>query len=184
MKPRLTKALLTAAFIFLPVALPARTAGEGDVYWGMVNSPKGFGASVDYPHKSRGFNTVSAYFDIYGIVPLKASTPGFRMSFLHNLALKEGSLGEEGAAYCIYAGMGAMAGYLTENNLYNGLASGLTGDFGVRFTFPSSFAVSVYLQGDLAVHMRMENGLKMAMYHNGFYRTWMPILCISYNFGK
>ena len=182
MKPRLTKALIIAALIFLPTALPARTAGEGDVYWGMVHSFKGFGASVDYPHKSRGFNTVSAYFDIYGIVTLRASTPGLRVSFLHNLALKEGSLGDQGAAYCLFAGMGAMAGYLTENNMYNGVATGLTGDAGVRFTFPSSFALSVYLQGDLAVHLRMEDGLTMTMYHNGFYRAWIPMLSISYNF--
>ena len=182
MKPNLTKALISAALFFLPLSLPARPAGEGDLYWGMVHSPKGFGASVEYPHKSRGFNVVSAYFDVYGIPSLRTSTPGLRVSFLHNLELAQGSLKDGDATWSLYAGMGAMTGYLTERNLQNGLAAGLTGDFGVRFLFPSSFAVSLYLQGDLAVHLKMDDGLTMTVYKNGLYRAWMPVLCISYNF--
>ena len=182
MKPELTKALITAALFFLPIALPARPAGEGDSYWGTVHSLKGFGASLEYPHKSRGFNVITAYFDIYGIPSLKTSTPGFRVSFLHNLDLVQGSLKDGDATWSLYAGMGAMAGYLTENNLRNGLATGLTGDVGVRFLFPSSFAVSLYFQGDLAVHLKMDQGLTMTTYRNGLYRAWIPILCISYNF--
>lgn len=182
MKPELTKALITAALFFLPVLLPARPAGEGDQYWGTVHSLKGFGASYEYPHKSRGVNVVTAYFDLYGIPSLKTSTPGFRLSFLHNLDLAQGSLRDGDATWNLYAGMGAMAGYLTENNLRNGLATGLTGDFGIRFIFPSSFAVSVYLQGDLAAHLKMDDGLTMTMYKNGLYRAWMPMLGISYKF--
>ena len=182
MKPYMTRALVIVAFIFLPMSLPARPAGEGDVYWGTIHSPKGFGAFADFVWPGRGFNSFGVYADIYGISSLKASVPGVRFSFLHNVVLKQGSLGDDGATYSLFGGPGVMAGYLLDRDMRQGIAAGLTGDIGVRFDFPSSFAVSIFLQGDLALHMKIHSQTTVALYQNGLYQAWIPVLSISYNF--
>lgn len=178
----MTKALVIAAFIFLPLSLPARPAGEGDVYWGTIHSPKGFGAFADVVWPGHGFNSFGVYADIYGISSLKASVPGVRFSFLHNVVLKQGSLGDEGATYSIFAGPGVMVGYLLDRDIRIGAAAGITGDIGVRFDFPSSFGVGVFFQGDLALHMKMGQQTTISLYKNGLYQAWIPVLSISYNF--
>ena len=185
MKPDLTKALVIVALLFLPLSLPARPAGEGDVYWGTIHSPKGFGAYVDVLWPGHGFNSFGVYADIYGISSLKASVPGIRFSFLHNVVLKQGSLGDEGATYSLFAGPGLMAGYLLDRDIRIGLAAGLTGDAGIRFDFPSSFAVSIFLQGDVALHLKreqIESNPTLSLYKNGLYQAWVPVLSISYHF--
>lgn len=173
---------MIAAFIFLPLSLPARPAGEGDVYWGTIHSPKGFGAFADVVWPGHGFNSFGVYADIYGISSLKASVPGVRFSFLHNVVLKQGSLGDEGATYSIFAGPGVMVGYLLDRDIRIGAAAGITGDIGVRFDFPSSFGVGVFFQGDLALHMKMGQQTTISLYKNGLYQAWIPVLSISYNF--
>ena len=182
MKPYLTKALVIAAFIFLPLSLPARPAGEGDAYWGTIHSPKGFGAFADFVWEGHGFNSFGVYADIYGISSLKASVPGVRFSFLHNVVLKQGRLGNGEASYSIFAGPGVMAGYLLDRDMRIGVAAGLTGDIGVRFDFPSSFAVGVFLQGDLALHLKLNSQTTVSLYQNGLYQAWIPVVSISYNF--
>ena len=182
MKPDMTKALVIAALLFLPLSLPARPAGEGDFYLGTTHSPKGFGVYADFLWPGRGFNSFGVSADIYGISSLKASVPGVRFSFLHNVVLKQGSLGDGDASYSIFAGPGLMAGYLLDRDMREGIAAGLTGAGGVRFDFPSSFAVSIFLQGDLALHMKIKPKTTLAMYQNGLYQSWMPILSISYRF--
>ena len=178
----MTKALVIAAFIFLPLSLPARPAGEGDVYWGTIHSPKGFGAFADVVWPGHGFNSFGVYADIYGISSLKASVPGVRFSFLHNVVLKQGSLGDDGATYSLFAGPGVMVGYLLDRDIRVGVAAGITGDVGVRFDFPSSFGVGVFFQGDLALHMKMGQQTTVSLYKNGMYQAWIPVLSISYNF--
>ena len=182
MKPYLTKALVIAAFIFLPLSLPARPAGEGDAYWGTIHSPKGFGAFADFVWEGHGFNSFGVYADIYGISSLKASVPGVRFSLLHNVVLKQGSLGDGEASYSIFAGPGVMAGYLLDRDMRIGVAAGLTGDIGVRFDFPSSFAVGVFLQGDLALHLKLNSQTTVSLYQNGLYQAWIPVVSFSYNF--
>ena len=182
MKPDLTKALVIVALLFLPLSLPARPAGEGDVYWGTIHSPKGFGVYADFLWPGHGFNSFGMYADIYGISSLKASVPGIRFSFLHNVVLKQGSLGDGGASYSLFAGPGVMVGYLLDRDIRVGLAGGLTGDAGVRFDFPSSFAVSVFLQADLALHMKASTQTTVSLYQNGLYQAWIPVLSISCRF--
>ena len=182
MKPELTKALAIVALLFLPLSLPAHPAGEGDVSWGTIHSPKGFGVFKDTIWPGHGFNSFGIYADIYGISSLKASVPGIRFSFLHNVVLQQGSLGDEDATYSIFAGPGVMVGYLLDRDMRVGVAAGLTGAGGVRFDFPSSFAVSIMLQGDLALHLKMNDKTSLGFYQNGLYQIWMPVLCISYRF--
>ena len=185
MKPDLTKALVIAALLFLPLSLPARPAGEGDVYWGTTHSAKGFGVYADFLWRGSGFNSFGVYADIYGISSLKASVPGVRFSFLHNVVLKQGSLGEDGATYSYFMGPGVMAGYLMDRDIKLGFAAGLTGAAGVRFDFPSSFAVCIFLQGDVALHLKreqLESHPTLSLYKNGLYQAWMPVLSISYHF--
>ena len=182
MKPDLTKALALVALILLPLSLPARPAGEGDVYWGSIHSPKGFGVYADTVWPGRGFNSFGVYADIYGIASLKASVPGIRFSFLHNVVLGQGSLAQGDVTYSIFAGPGLMAGYLLDNDMRLGIAAGLSGDAGVRFDFPSSFSVSVFLQGDLALHLKLSGHTTLSMYKNGLYQAWIPMLSISYHF--
>ena len=180
MRPYLNRALVIAAFLFLHLSMSARPAGEKDVYWGTLHSPKGFGAFADFVWQGSGFNSFGVYADIYGIASLKASVPGIRFSFLHNVVLKQGSLGDGDASYSIFAGPGLMAGYLLDKDMRLGIAAGLTGDLGVRFDFPSSFAVGIFLQGDLALHMKLHSQTTLSMYQNGLYQAWIPMLSISY----
>ena len=119
---------------------------------------------------------------VYGISSLKASVPGIRFSFLHNVVLKQGSMGEGEVSYSIFAGPGVMAGYVLDRDMRQGIAVGLTGDMGVRFDFPSSFAVGIFLQGDLALHMKIHSQTTVSLYQNGLYQAWIPVLSISYNF--
>ena len=182
MRPSTIRALVIAAFLFLPMSLPARTAGERDVYWGTIHSPKGFGAFADFVWPGHGFNSFGMYADIYGISSLKASVPGIRFSFLHNVVLKQGSIGDGDATYSLFAGPGVMAGYVLDRDMRQGVAAGLTGDIGVRFDFPSSFAVGIFLQGDLALHMKIHSQTTLSLYQNGLYQAWIPVLSISYNF--
>ncbi|MBR3284645.1 MAG: hypothetical protein IKI70_00010 [Bacteroidales bacterium] len=182
MKPDLTKALVMAALLFMPLSLSARPTGEGDVYWGTIHSPKGFGVFADFLWTGRGFNSFGFYADIYGISSLKASVPGIRFSFLHNVVLKQGSLGEGDATYSLFAGPGLMAGYVMDRDVRQGFAAGVSGDAGVRFDFPSSFAVCIFLQADLALHMKMHSQTTLSLYQNGLYQAWMPVLSISYRF--
>ena len=185
MKPDLTKALVIVALIFLPLSLPARPAGEGDVFWGTIHSPKGFGVYADFLWPGHGFNSFGVYADIYGISSLKASVPGVRFSFLHNVVLKQGCLGEDGASYSFFLGPGVMAGYLMDRDIRAGLAAGVTGDTGVRFDFPSSFSVCIFLQGDLALHLKrehLESHPTLSLYQNGLYQVWMPMISIGYHF--
>lgn len=179
----LSKKVLPALLLLASLSLPATAATEGEsAYWGVFNSPKGFGVTYDTGRTAVQFDSYILYADLYAVLTNTASTPGIKFSYMRNFIFKRGGVGGSGLEYELFAGPGLTVGALKDETLRMGLSAGISGDLGFRIEFPTSFSVALSFQADIMAMLRIREKATLGFNRTGLERFYYPQLTIGYSF--
>lgn len=148
---------------------------------GIVSSPDHVGVSARTPDSDGMFNSFTLTLEMRGIYDGKEDTPGVKFSFLHNHAISGGRI--RGLyPWMLYVGPGVSAAYVRDNGEELGLMGGVAADIGLCAKFLNSLSIAVEFQADVAFFISDLPDPSMTSYKSGLYRSWMPVLRISYDF--
>lgn len=108
--------------------------------------------------------------------------PGVSAAVMWNITLKEWE-SSEGNTVRLFAGPGAVAGYTSDNQDYEGFLLGLRGTIGGECLFDRNIAISVCLAPVLGAHIvNRLNYSTMKLYKNGLYYSLIPEISLKYTF--
>ncbi|MBP5539339.1 MAG: hypothetical protein J6X69_05875 [Bacteroidales bacterium] len=129
--------------------------------------------------QNNNFHSISLLIDTQDLVTERMSTPGGFVRYDYHFAL----LNQD--RMLLYAGPGAMAGYVTDHRQPYGLTLGLAGNFGFKYLFDKSLTLGVSIHPVLGYHIHRTDGqAKLNFYQSGLWRTILPEFSIGYNFGN
>ena len=173
------RALLLTALLLLAVtfSLSAQKVSAGALF-----SPKGCGVAVSVP-AAGGECTASfaALADFSGLLLGKTKYPGAMARFYYDYTIFSKSDGPAGDAFTLYAGPGAMLGYVRDRDGIFGAAVALSGELGIAY-FPVNYVrISLGFNVDLGLHFD-SGDKKTRIYMEGLIRTWMPQIGLMYCF--
>lgn len=139
-----------------------------------------FGFTYSFPaEKHNNFQSVSIFLDYQDVLFKRTSTPGGFVRYdYHFSLLNQGRI-------LLYAGPGAMAGYVTDRGQPHGLVFGLTGHFGFKYLFDRNISIGASLHPVVGYHVHWVDGqAKLNLYQSGLWRTLMPEFSIGWNIGS
>lgn len=110
-------------------------------------------------------------------------TPAATLSFTWNMPIAE-YISRNGNAICIFAGPGAIGGWVRDNNQRHGVIFGVKGRIGVECRFHErNVAISACLSPELGMHISMKGDTSyMRLYRNGMLHGILPEIGIKYAF--
>ena len=179
--------------VFLLTLVSFNAAAKVDAL-GAFNSPKGFGAVLEFVSGKNETNVFSAYADMYGIFEGRCAAPGFKINYTRCKSLKDIEL--NGVNCKLYAGPGFTTGYARQYEPYYndyrkylsrnyGVIACLSGTAGCRFDFGSSISLDLSWTVEAGVHMRLDENsreFKLGLYKNGLISALYPQLTIYFGF--
>ena len=168
------------AVLLLPQGLSAASPGKGGgtVSLGVTQSLRGAGLSVDFVRDATTVRSLALTADLIDILDGLASTPGLRLTYHHNIVLKDWDEGK----YAVYAGPGLMAGYVRDLSHHLGFAGGMSGDVGLRVHCLKGFSVSVEWQADFALQFKDRYRQDISLYSAGYSQSYLPYVRIQLSF--
>lgn len=146
-------------------------------------SPKSIGLTLEIPNKKEdALNTFIIGADLFGVINGRYQA-GYKIEYFLNYDIISWK-GNEGLSLSLFAGPGAMAGFVRDREKNPGLSAGLCADIGVSFSFPSSVKISVGFSAGLAYHISKlkGSGHYVTFYKNGVYMSPYPVIGIVYIF--
>lgn len=141
---------------------------------------QGLGLTYSFPaEKNNNFQSVSIFIDYQGLLFGRASTPGGCLRYDYHFSLmNQGRM-------LLYAGPGAMAGYVTDRSQPYGLVMGLVGNLGFKYLFDRNITLGASLHPVVGYHVhRVDGQAKLNLYQSGLWRTILPEFSIGYRFGN
>lgn len=173
------RTLLTAAMLSLAAtfSLSAQKVSAGALF-----SAKGCGVAVAVP-AAGGECTVliSALADFSGLLLGKTKYPGCMARFYYDYTIfsKEFAAGD---SFTLYAGPGAMLGYVRDTDGIYGAATALSGELGLAYFPIRRVRISFGFNVDLGLHFDSGGDKKTRIYMDGLIRSWMPQIGLMYCF--
>lgn len=158
-------------------------ARSGGMAIGASFSPKATGLVLEFPNKKEdAVNTFIIGADMYGVIKGRYGA-GYKLEYFMNYDLLSWK-GSDGLSIALFAGPGAMAGFVRDREKSPGLAAGLCGDIGASFTFRTSVKISLGFSAGLAYHISKRKGTdhSVTFYKNGVYMAPCPVVSIVYIF--
>ena len=172
------RTLLSAAVMLLAVtfSLSAQKVSAGALF-----SPKGSGVAVAVP-AAGGECTVSiaVLTDFSGFLLGKAAYPGAMVRFFYDYTFFSRTW-SAGDAFTLFAGPGAMLGYVRDRDGIFGPAVALSGELGLAYFPIQSVRISLGINVDLGLHFDTDDS-KTRIYMEGLTRSWMPTIGLMYCF--
>lgn len=177
---------LTAIAVLLGIQTHAQPVSAG-----IFNSLKGIGATVELPHGTDEFTSLSAFVEIFGIPTGRCDKPGGKFNFSHNFIFRK--YDNDATLFELYAGPGLSAGYMRDFEVGKrvdtilkltdtpGLMAALSGRAGCRFSFEKRIALNLSFTAEFGIHARRDrnvNNINVRMYHNGLLQCLYPELSI------
>ena len=155
------------------------------------SQPKSIGASFTfsniglvYEHQCApdAFLGISLRAETAEMFSGRKSHPGISATATWNIIVKEWKSSEDNKV-SIFAGPGAVLGWMADHNEFEGLLLGLRGTIGGECTFDRNIAISVSLAPVLGAHIvnRLNNST-MKLYRNGLYYSLIPEISLKYSF--
>ena len=179
-RPNLTPLFQALLVILLLAQGSAAASSRNGREWalGGTQSPKGVGVCMDFVHERGAFHSLDLTADLIDILDGRASTPGVKLCFRHNIVFKDW----EDGRYACYAGPGLMAGYVRDMNNHFGFAGGLSADLGFRFHCARGLTLAVEWQADFALQFKNRYRPNMSLYEAGYRHSYYPHVRILYRF--
>ena len=174
-----TLSLLLSATLLLAVSfsVSAQKASAGALF-----SPKGCGVVVEVPAAGGECTaTFEGLLDFSGLLLGKVKHPGGMFRFFYDYTFYKKECDETGGLFSVYAGPGAMLGYVRDRDGIFGPAVALSGEFGIAYTPKPCVRLSLEINVDLGLHFDVEDS-RTSIYMEGLTRAWMPSVGIMYCF--
>ena len=175
----LTVSLLLSATLLLAVSFGASAQ---KVSAGALFSPKGCGVIVSVPAAGGECRaTFEGLLDLNGVLLGKTRRPGGMLRFFYAYTFFHRNCGDSPAEFSLYAGPGAMVGYVRDRDGIFGPAAALSGEFGMAYSPLPCFRLSLGFNVDLGLHFDVDDS-KTRIYLAGLTRVWMPQIALMYCF--
>ncbi|MBR1573319.1 MAG: hypothetical protein IJ652_00555 [Bacteroidales bacterium] len=174
------KVMLILAFTFLSLALPAQ---RKSVCLGGFFSPRACGVTLVFP-RDRSFSDLRLSADLGGVIRGETAIPGVRAEWQYNYILSRWEV-PDGTHILLYAGPGAMLGYVYDGSNGRGVAAALNAAVGGGFRFPGSpVLVTVGFSGSVGCHLTMTDShdSRMTLYKTGLRNFLTPEISLRYDF--
>ena len=138
------------------------------------------GFTYSFPaEKNNNFQSVSLFLDTQDLVTARTAAPGGFVRYDYHFALLNRD------RMLLYAGPGAMAGYVTDHQQPYGLTLGLAGNFGFKYLFDKNLSLGVSIHPVVGYHVHWVDGqAKLNLYQSGLWRTILPEFSIGWHFGN
>ncbi|MBR6054490.1 MAG: hypothetical protein IKP46_04040 [Bacteroidales bacterium] len=177
-EPRLVSLLVSATLLLaVSFSLSAQKVSAGALF-----SPKGCGVVVEVPAAGGECTaTFEGLLDFSGLLLGKVNHPGGMFRFFYDYTFFRKPCGESEGEFTVYAGPGAMLGYVRERDGIFGPAVALSGEFGIAYSPKPCVRLSLEINADLGLHFDVNNS-KTRIYLEGLTRAWMPSVGIMYCF--
>lgn len=172
-------ALLLSVTLLLAVSfsLSAQKVSAGALF-----SPKGCGIIVSVPAAGGECRaTFEGLLDFSGLLLGKVKHPGGMFRFFYDYTILTKTCGSDTSLFSLYAGPGAMLGYVRDRDGIFGPAVALSGEFGMAYSPKPCVRLSLGINVDLGLHFDVEES-KTGIYMEGLTRAWMPSVGIMYCF--
>ena len=174
-----TASLLLSATLLLAVSF---SVSAQKVSAGALFSPKGCGIVVSVPAAGGECRaTFEGLLDFSGLILGKVNHPGGMLRFFYDYAILTKTCGEAPAEFTLYAGPGAMLGYVRDRDGVFGPAVALSAEFGMAYSPKPCVKISFGINADLGLHFDV-NESKTRIYLEGLTRAWMPAVGLQYCF--
>ncbi len=132
------------------------------------------------PSAENAFWEVTVGIDYGGSVLNQNPAPGIAGTFSYNLIIADWS--HSNGSSRLYAGPGAMLGYIRDKDKPYGVVAALTGTFGYEYSFNVPLVITVGIVPTFGMHIGSSgNGLLMDFYKNGLTWSLGPQIGLKYN---
>lgn len=147
---------------------------------GVRGGVQGLGITYSFAlDKSNNFHSISAFLDYWDVTIGQQSNPGGFFRYDYHFSLVNSS------RWLLYAGPGAMAGYVSDRSQPHGVVLGLCGNFGAKYLFERNLSLGVSIHPILGFQFnRVDGHIKQNLYESGLWRTILPEISIGYCFGN
>ncbi len=153
-------------------SIPMRVSLQGGVH------DLGFSYSFSID-KNDNFQSVSLFLDMQGLSTGKVNYPGGFARYDYHFALLNTR------RMLLYAGPGAILGYMTDTDQIYGITLGLCGNIGLKYQFDKHLDIGLSLHPVLGYHLNLnDGGEKLNIYQAGLWRSILPEISVGYSIGK
>lgn len=160
------------------ISIPEQLS-QHQVSFGTSNSFRGIGLCVDIG--TYDFHSLSVTADLTNIINGQVSTPGMRITYHYNMAIRSGKT-PAGYHYLLYAGPGIAQGYVRSLDKRKGYMAGLSGAAGAKVFLGRSISLSTEFQLDAALIFKNKYIHHMSLYKEGMIHSFLPYVRIQYCF--
>ena len=157
-------------------------AWDGRTYLGGWFSTKGVGVTAVFA-KDSYFHEVRLAADLAGLIRGRADFPGIRAEWNMNYYFA-GWTPYDGFRIRLYAGPGAMLGYVDDGDSGRGVTAALSGTIGGAFWFFGPVCITVGFTGALGCHAAFTDShdTTLTLYTTGLKNILTPEIGIRYGF--
>ena len=155
-----------------------KTASQKPMQIAVKGGVQGLGITYSFAlDKNNNFHSVSAFLDYQDVALSRRTAPGVFLRYDYHFTL----LNQK--RWLMYAGPGAMAGYVSDRGQPHGIVLGLSGNFGVKYLFDRHLALGVALHPVVGFQFnRVDGHIKENIYESGLWRAVLPEFSIGYCF--
>lgn len=177
---------------FLAALTLCLNASAQRVSFGLYNSIKGFGFSLDITSEEEGYvDALVLFADIYGFPTGRTKAPGFKFNYSREFFLRTIETTE--AVFTIYLGPGFTTGYAKdfEKSYFqditkpleknHGFIAALSGTGGCRIGFQRHIELDLSMTLEAGLFFRRDekgSNLHVGLYKNGIFEALYPQLSI------
>jgi len=157
----------------------SKTRKSSDISVGGIFSPMQSGVGISLFLDDGSFRDFSLYVDYSDILDKNPIQPGVRFSFYHNLRIYSSAWND--FPFVIYAGPGAMLGYMHDRNETDYcFVAGVSGCFGIMFKMWHKVNLGVETHVDVA--MKFNKNSTVSFFREGAVFSYIPMVKIHYGF--
>lgn len=163
-----------------PAAFCAEPAAQIPMAVSLTGGVQHLGVNYSFAvEENLNFQSVSLLMDLQGLSMGRVAYPGGMLRYDYHFALLSKS------RMLLYAGPGAVAGYVADSDGRYGITLGLSGHFGMKYFLDRHIVLGVALHPVLGYNLNWENGHpKLNVYEAGLWRSILPEISVGYSLGN
>ena len=177
----MNKTTVLTTLILLVAALPSH-GQQRNFSAGGLFSPKACGVSLVWS-RGDGFSDLRLCADLHNVLGGKTPAPGIRAEWYNDYIIHRWNA-PDGVTINLYAGPGALVGYVEDQEDGRGAVAAVCGNIGFLFHFPGRITISAGFSSNLGFHLTMTDThhSRMSFYKAGMIGTAWPEVGIRYTF--
>lgn len=147
---------------------------------GVRGGVQGLGITYSFAlDKGNNFHSISAFLDYQDVALRHRSKPGVFLRYDYHFSLLNCN------RWLLYAGPGAMAGYVSDRAQPHGIVLGLAGNFGAKYLFDKQLSLGISFHPVVGFQFnRVDGHIQQNIYESGLWRAVLPEISIGYRWGN